>query len=172
MYSGHKRCLGIKFPSVVTPDGFFASMFGWVCGNRHNSFLLLHSGLLHKLQEFMLVKAPEHIDAVIHSLCGDTAYTKSIHTFWWYRNPADGSAQVHWNCPMSKVCEVAERCFANITAQWSNLDFRVAIRIFQSPVLKYLIVAALLVNIWTYFYGNQTMKYFHCEATIYLSMIK
>ena len=54
------------------------------------------------------------------------------------------------------------------------LDFRAAIEIFQSPVAKYHIVAALLVNIQTYFYGNQTMEYFKCEAMSldeYLSMI-
>ena len=65
---------------------------------------------------------------------------------------------------MSKVCEVVEWDFANILAQWSFLDFRVAMKIFQSPVAKYFIVAALLVNIQTCFYGNQTMDYFKCEA--------
>ena len=52
---------------------------------------------------------------------------------------------------MSKVCEVVEWGFANILAQWSFLDFRVAMKIFQSPVAKYFIVAALLVNIQTCF---------------------
>jgi nuclease HARBI1 len=49
MYSGHKRCHGIKFQSVVTPDGLFASMYGPVSGNRHYYFLLSNSGLLIKL---------------------------------------------------------------------------------------------------------------------------
>ena len=75
---------------------------------------------------------------------------------------------------MPKFCEIIEWGFANILAQWSFLDFRIATKIFQSPVAKYYIVAALLVNIWTCFYGNQTMEYFKCEAMSldeYLSMI-
>ena len=36
--------------------------------------------------------------------------------------------------------------------------------IFQSPVAKYSIVAAPLVNIQTCFYGNQTMDHFNFEA--------
>ena len=64
--------------------------------------------------------------------------------------------------------------FANILAQWSFLYFRVAMKIFQSPDAKYDIVAALLVNIQTCFYGNQTMEYFNCDAMSlddYLSLI-
>ena len=71
MYSGHKWCHGIKFQSVVTLDGLFASMYGPVSGNRHDSFLLANSGLLNKLQDFMPGDAPEDIAAVIYSLYGD-----------------------------------------------------------------------------------------------------
>ena len=79
MYSGHKRCHGIKFQSVVTPDSLFASMYGLVSGNRHDSFLLSNSGLLNKLQEFMPDDAPEQIEAFVYSLCGDPAYPPSVH---------------------------------------------------------------------------------------------
>ena len=174
MYSGHKCCHGIKFQSVVTPDGLFASMYGPVDGNRHNSFLLSNSGLLNKLQEFMPDDAPEDIAAVVYSLYGDPAYHQSIHIFGGYKNPADGSAHAHWNSQMSKVCEVDEWGFPNILAQWSYLDFRIAMKIFLSPAAKYYIVAALLVNIPTCFYGNQSMEYFKCEAMSldeYLSLI-
>jgi hypothetical protein len=71
----------------------------------------------------------------------------NLYFFCGYKNPADGSAHADWSSQMSKVCEVVEWGFANILAQWSFLDFRVAMKIFQSPVAKYYIVAALLVNI-------------------------
>ena len=126
----------------------------------YDSFHLSSSGLLNKLQEFMPDDAPGDIEAVTYSLNGDPAYSQSIHIFGGYKHPADGSTQAHWNCQMSKVCEVAEWGFANILAQWSFLDFRGVTKIFQSPVAKFFIVAALLVNIQICFYGNQTMKYF------------
>ena len=147
MYSGHKWCHGIKFQSVVTPDGLFAFMYGPVSGNRHDSFLLSNSGLLSKLQELMPDDAPEDIAAVVCSLHGEPAYPWSIHIFGRYKNPSDGSPHAHWNSQMSTFCEVVEWGFANILVQQSNLDFRVATKIFQSPIAKYHIVAALLVNI-------------------------
>ena len=51
--SGNKYCHGIMFQSIVTPDGLFASMYGPVSGNRHDSFFLSTSGLLDKLHAFM-----------------------------------------------------------------------------------------------------------------------
>ena len=65
---------------------------------------------------------------------------------------------------MSKVCEVVEWGFANILSQWSFLDFKVELKIFQSPVTKYYIFGAILVNLQTCSYGNQTMVYFDCET--------
>ena len=118
--------------------------------------------------------ATEDIEAVIYSLYGDPAYPQSIYIFCGYKNPAGGSAPAHWNCQMSKVCEVVKWSFSNILAQWSFLDFRVAMKIFQSAVAKYYIVSALLVTIGICFYGNQTMEYFSCETMSldeYLSLI-
>jgi hypothetical protein len=53
MYSGHKRTHGMKFQSVVTPDGLFACMFGAINGNRHDSFMLTESELLPTLRNLM-----------------------------------------------------------------------------------------------------------------------
>ena len=75
MYSGHKRCHGIKFQYIVTPDGMFASIYGPVNGNRHDSFLLSTSGLLDKLQTFM----PDLPGSDVFSLYGDPAYPQSIY---------------------------------------------------------------------------------------------
>ena len=152
MYSGHEWCHGIKFQSVVTPDGLFASMYGLVSGNRHDSFLLSNSCLLNKLQEFMPDDVPEDIVAVIYIHCMVPQFILSEFIFW-------GDAKILMTALLIllgivkavRVHEVVEWGFANIPAQWSFLDFRVATKIFQSPVSKYLIVAILLVNIQTCF---------------------
>ena len=168
LYSGRKRCHGIKFQSVFTPDGLFVCMYGPITGNRHNLFLMSKSQLLNKLQAF----TPN--GAVIYSLYGDPAYPQSAYVYGGYRNPPPGSAQAAWNTQMLKVREVVEWGFANIVSNWSFLDFRAAMIIFKSPVAKFFIVVAFLVNMRTCFYGNQTMKYFECTTmTIdeYLSLI-
>ena len=81
------------------------------------------------------------------SLYGDPAYAQSIYKFGGYKNPLNGSTHAHWNTSMSKVHEVVEWGFANILSQWSFLDFRAGMKIFQSPVAKYYIVGAFFVNL-------------------------
>jgi nuclease HARBI1 len=143
MYSGHKRCHGIKFQSIVTPDGLFASMYGSVNGNLHDSFLLSTSGLLDKLWSFM----PDLPGTVVFSLYGDPAYPQSIYIFGGYKNPLNGSTHALWNTTMSKVCEVVEWGFADILSQCSFLDFRAGMKVFRRPVAKYYNVGAFLVNL-------------------------
>jgi hypothetical protein len=48
-YSGHKHTHGIKFQSIVTPDGLIVCLFGPIPGSRHDSFMLAESGLLQQL---------------------------------------------------------------------------------------------------------------------------
>jgi hypothetical protein len=36
-YSGHKRCHGVKFQSVVTPDGLIACLYGPFEGSGHDA---------------------------------------------------------------------------------------------------------------------------------------
>ena len=87
---------------MVTPDGLFASMYGPVNANRHDSFLLSTSGFLDKLQTFM----PDLPGSDVLSLYGDPAYAQSIYKFGGYKNPLNGSTHAHWNTSMSNVCEV------------------------------------------------------------------
>jgi hypothetical protein len=179
LYSGHKRAHGIKFQSVVTPDGLFACFFGPINGNRHDSYMLARSELIPKLQDFMPAQneregIADAGDNSIFSLYGDPAYPQSLYIFGGYRNPPPGSAQSRWNTEMSKIREVVEWGFANLISNWAFLDFKASMMIFQSPVAKYYIVAAFLCNLRTCFYGNQIMDYFDCDPmTIddYLSLI-
>ena len=67
-YSVHKRCHGLKFQTVVTPDGLIACLFGTINGNRHVSHIIRESFLLEQLQELM------PINNIIYSLYGDPAY--------------------------------------------------------------------------------------------------
>ena len=84
MYSGHKRCHGIKFQSVVTPDGLVALLFGPIEGSRHDSHMLNESGLLDQLNNIMPV-GPQH--PPVYSLYGDPAYPQSLHLLGGFRNP-------------------------------------------------------------------------------------
>jgi hypothetical protein len=152
-YSGHKRCHGIKFQSVTTPDGLIALLFGPINGNRHDSYMLRESGLLHQLRQLITP------DSHRYSLFGDPAYPQSDLLFGGFRNPPPGSDEAKWNTQMSKVRETVEWMFKEIITKWSFLDFRASMKIFQFPVAKYFVVAAFLTNLHCCIHGN---AYFNC----------
>jgi hypothetical protein len=159
LFSGHKRCHGIKFQSVYCPDGFYALMFGPINGNRHDSYMLLMSGLNAQLEELF----PENGSDPFYSIYGDPAYPQSRLLFGGFRNPLPGSEQAHWNTMMSKVRECVEWGFGDIVRYWSFLDFKASMKVFQSPVAKYYVIAAFLNNLRATYHGNETSAYFDCE---------
>ena len=95
-YSGHKRCHGLKFQTVVTPDGLIACLWGPMNGNRHDSHMLSESNLLQKLTDMMQVGGVTY------------AYPQSQYLFGGFHNPRAGSIEALWNKLMSKVREVVE----------------------------------------------------------------
>jgi hypothetical protein len=167
LYSDHKRVHVIKFQSVVAPDGFFTCMFGLITGNRHDSYMLAISGLIPKLQEIMPPPLPAEVndhniiqnDAGIFSLYGDPAYSQLFLLFGGYRIPRPGSQEARWNTEILKVREVVEWAFANLIKSWAFLDFRASMMVFKSPIAKYYIIAAFLMNFRrSCFCGNQIMN--------------
>jgi hypothetical protein len=157
-YSGHKRSHGIKFQSVVAPDGFIVDLFGPIPGSRHDSFMLGQSELLHKLRELMPEGSP------LYSLYGDPAYPQSAYIFGAHRNAQAGSPEARWNTQMSKVRESVEWGFKEIVAQWAFLDFKASMMIFKMPVGQYFIVAAFLTNLRNCLYGGQVSSYFNAQV--------
>jgi len=153
-YSGHKRCHGVKFQSVIAPDGLIVCLFGPVPGSRHDSFMLGQSGLLWQLSNLMPEGTP------LFSLYGDPAYPQSNYIFGGFRNPPPGSDEAKWNTHMSKVRECVEWGFKEIITQWAYLDFKASMKIFEVPVAQYYVVAAFFTNIRNCIYGSQTMEYF------------
>jgi nuclease HARBI1 len=78
-FSGHKRSHGIKFQSVVTPDGLITCLFGPVPGSRHDSHLLAESNLLPQLRALM---PPGH---PVYAFYGDSAYPQSRYLIGGFR---------------------------------------------------------------------------------------
>ena len=87
LYSGHKRHHGIKFQSIVLPDGMIAMMFGPVEGRRHDITLLK----LSKLDQRMRL-LPNNC-----FVYGDQAYPARP----WLLSPFRGNNKTHamrrWN---------------------------------------------------------------------------
>ena len=73
VYTWFKKCHGLKFQSVLVPDGFIASLFSPVPAKTHDAKLLREIGLLDQLEEIM----PHDGDSTIYTLYGDLAYVQS-----------------------------------------------------------------------------------------------
>jgi hypothetical protein len=156
-YSGYKRLHGIKFQSVVVPDGLIALMFGPVNGCQHDSYLLSTSGVLQHPHQLI----PEDgSTGIIFSLCCDPAYPQSRYLFGGFQNAALGSPEAAWNMAMSRVRECVEWGFKEMIAQFSFLDFRASMKIFQSTVAQYYVLGSFFKNIRSLKYSNQTASYF------------
>ena len=67
-HSGHKRCHGLKVQSIVTLERLTACLWRPMTANRHDSYMLRESKLLHKLRELI----PER--ALIYAMYGDPAH--------------------------------------------------------------------------------------------------
>jgi hypothetical protein len=80
--------------------------------------------------------------------------------FGGFRNAAIGSPEAAWNTAMSRVRECVEWGFKEIIAQFSFLDFKASMKIFQSPVAQYYVLGAFFQNIRSLKYSNQTASYF------------
>jgi hypothetical protein len=160
LYSGHKRCHGVKFQSVVIPDGLIALLYGPIPGSRHDGFMLGESGLLPLLRDAMPPDSPR-----IFALFGDAAYPQSAYLFGGFRQPVPGSQRAKWNKKMSKVREVVEWLYKEVITNWAFLDFKASMKIFKFPVAQYYMVGAFLTNLHTCCYGSETAQYFKCAET-------
>ena len=74
LYNGHKRVHSLQFQSVVTPNGLIAILFGPVKGRRHDSAMLMMSGLLPQLELQSFSPAGQAM-----CIYGDPAYPHRIH---------------------------------------------------------------------------------------------
>lgn len=96
-------------------------------------------------------------------LYGDPAYQGSYGIMGSYRAFANRPVthiQKKFNRRMSKLRIAVEHGFALHQNLWTFNGFRLGLKIEQSPVAAYYVVAVLLSNIYTCLRGNQTSKQF------------
>jgi nuclease HARBI1 len=157
-YSGHKRCHGLKFQNVTTPNGYLAHLYGPIVGSRHDSYMLSCSELLPQLHALM----PQG-QGTIYSLFGDPAYPMSAYLYGGVTQPAAGSIEAAWNTKMASARIAVEWTFGEVGKQFRQLDLKQALMIYKFPVAKYYAVAVFLVNCCNSCYGGETSSYFECE---------
>jgi DDE superfamily endonuclease len=157
MYTRYKRCHGLKFQSVVTPDGFIAHLSGPFVARYHDARMLRESELLEQLRQMMPQGGP------IYSLYGDLAYPQSQYLLGGFVNPPENSPERRFNTEMSRVRIIVEWGFANVLRRWQHLDFQRSMKVFQQRIGQQFINCVFLTNILNCFYGGATNRYFNCN---------
>ena len=149
---------GIKFQSVVAPNGLMASLFGPVEGRRHDSGMLVDSGLLQELSHYSF--APDGTPLCIY---GDPAYPLHVHLQGPFKGAHLTPPEVQFNKAMSQVRVSVQWLFGNIVNYFAFLDFKKNLKIGLSPVSKMYIVCALLRNAHSCLYQSSTSKFFEID---------
>ena len=157
VFNGHKRAHGIKFQSVVLPNGIIANLNGPYEGRRHDSTMLCESGLLTDLQR------AAWINGLPLCLYGDPAYPISLHLQAPFRNVQLTPQMAIFNERMSEVRIAVEWMFGTITNYYKFIDFKQQLKIGLSPIGKIYLVCGILQNAHTCLYGNIVSEYFDCD---------
>ena len=139
---------------MQAPNGLIANLFGPIEGKRHDSFMLGESGPQEQLRN---IRKPNGTPYVLY---GDPAYGVTNNIIAPFRGADLTAPQKHFNKAMSKVRVSVEWGFGKIAQHFAFLDLKKTSRFFFN-LLKYYIVASLLINCHTCLYGSVTGKYFN-----------
>jgi hypothetical protein len=158
VYSGHKRCHGLKYQSVSAPCGLIVDMFGAVSGRRHDMFVLRESRILSRLQEVN--------DAIgrIFRMYGDPAYPLTDLLIRAFRGVNLTAEQVDFNKEMNAMRTSVEWAFGKVVQYMGYIDFKAAMKLREAPLSKFYKVAVILTNCHTCLYKSGVVTaYFECN---------
>ena len=160
-YNGHKRCHGIKFLAVVTPDGLITHLYGPIEGRLHDAGILADSGLPPALRQHM--KAP---DGQSYALYGDSAYPISPFLQKGYQGTALTPEQVQFNANCSRVRMAVEWAFGEVDTTWGFLDMKRQQKVLLQPIGLYYKAACLLSNCENIVrQGNKCSQFFNLKPS-------
>ena len=122
--------------------------------------MLTESGSLRHLQQFAFSHAGQPF-----SVYGDPAYPLRVNLQCPFRRGVltDTDEVKAYNASMSAVRFFVEWLFGDIINYFKSLDLKKNLKIDLSSIGKMYIVSALLQNVLTCLYGNQTSSVFDLE---------
>lgn len=151
VYSGHKRFHALKFQIVAAPCGLIADLFGPVSGRRHDLFALTLSTLNERCAN---VQRGREQQAVLY---GDAGYPTCSHVKGAIRMPVGHQEQR--NRQMASLRIAVEHVIGGVVNLCAFLKHDK--KLFDQPIGRYYVVAALFYNCHACLYGNQTSESFN-----------
>ncbi|KAK3087535.1 hypothetical protein FSP39_007238 [Pinctada imbricata] len=155
VYSGHKRVHGLKFQSIMAPNGIIAHFYGPIEGRRHDAGMLRESGVETEMQHMM--NRPNND---VFCVYGDPAYPLTPYIVPPFRGAVISANQARFNKKMSAVRVCVEWGFGKLLSLFAFLDYKKNQKLYLQPIGKYYKVAVILTNCHTCLYGSETSTYF------------
>jgi hypothetical protein len=120
VFNGHKRLHGLKFQSIVIPNGLISHLYGPIDGRHHDAGMLRESNVLAQMANHMT--SP---NGHIFSVYGDPAYPLGDgYIIPPYRGGAISRNQMIFNKRMSAVRICVEWAFGKVLSLFAYLDFK------------------------------------------------
>ena len=157
-YTGYGRKHGVKFQTVVSPNGMITDLFGPIMARRGDGHMLRVSQILTRMGQFV------HAAGAHYYLYGDPAYPLHRFLLRGFKGAMSPQQQA-FSTSMSCVRESVEWGYAIITTLFPLLDKKRAMQLLKSPIGKMYIAGAILANVHNCFYGNQIFAFFHKHYT-------
>ncbi len=156
MFSGHKRCHGLKFQHIMLPNGLVCHSYGPYPGSRHDALMYGVSQVDAQLSKLT------GTDGRQLAIYGDAAYPVCP---WLFAPFPENSAnfdreKAFFNTSMSPIRSAVEWGFAKLTTYFAFTNFYTNLKLHLQPLGQYFHVATLLANCCTCVYGSQVASYF------------
>lgn len=147
----------IKYQAVILPNGLIGRLDGAFNGSRHDNFMLNASGLLRDLTRHWIMK-----DGSFYRLYGVKGYKHSRFIAVPYKGLLT-PAQEAFTSKLNSVRQNEDYGFNKVINLFPFVGMVKQNKILLQPVNKTYIVAVLLANCHSCFYGNQVAQIFNCQ---------
>lgn len=133
VYNGHKRVHGLKFQSIMAPNGIIAHFYGPVEGRRHDAGLLRESGVEIDMHRHMTTPNNE-----VYCVYGDPAYPLTPYIIPPFKGAVLSANQARFNKRMSSVRICVEWGFGKLLNLFAFLDYKKTHKLLSSTHRKIL----------------------------------
>ena len=166
MYTGYKKCHGMKYQAIVVPNGLIAHLSGPFHAPQNDHGVLNESNLLSQLESHAIQPGSQQNDPPerhYFQVYGDSAYGVSPVMIGPYLNAQPQSLEEGaWNMVMGGVRISVEHGFGMVLRDWPNLNCFWQQWVWGTMCGTMYCVSILLSNAHACLVQNQTSHRYNC----------
>ncbi len=156
LYNGKDKIHGLKYQSLMLPNGLTANLYGPVVGSRHDSILLGRSGLVDHFRGRLV----NNQQVVTYA---DKAYALSDVVITPFRGVRQDQVEAFFNGAMNACRSCVEWGFGGTGNNFAFNQYPKNLKVLLQPVGLYYRISTLFSNLKNILHRNQTSRYFELE---------